>query len=200
MSSGDLELLDILYSAVDDGEPQLKVGDAATGKGVGQNVSFFASDGFVSQPIPPDSTGAAAQGLVATLGNDRFVVASIDGRYFGKAGSLSPGDRAIVSNCDACLLLSMSGNLIALKSTSMAVTLDGAGGNITATNGSTTMQIGASSGSMGVSGGGSVSVSSTNAVLQLGAISLTVDATGVSIASTAAPTFLRVNGTVVVVP
>jgi hypothetical protein len=200
MSSGDIELLDILYSAVDDDQPQLKVGDAATGKGVGQNVSFLASDGFVSQPLAPDDTGAAAQGLVLTLGNDRFVIASIDGRYFGRAGSLSPGDRAIVSNCDACLLLSMAGNSVALQSTNMAVTLDGAGGHVTAQNGNTTMQLGATSGSMSVSGGGSATASATNVVLQFGPVTLTVDATGVTIASTAGPTVLRVNGFAVTVP
>lgn len=179
MSSGDVELLDILYSVANDNEARLQVGDLATGKGVGQDVAFLSADGFLGLPNPP-AAGAAGQAIVLTLGNDRFVIASLDGRYTAVLGTMAPGDRAIVSNCDARLKLSQAGNSIALSSTNMTVALDGAGGTVTASNGSTELQLTSTSASMSVAGGGSVTVDAAATVLRFGGVIMTLSAAGIA--------------------
>lgn len=112
----DFELLDITFAAEGDDEPRPKVGDQASGQGVGQDCAFFGVDGFVSIPNPPDASGGCAQAVTMTIGNDRCVIGSLDGRYNDKAGTLSPGDRAIVSNCDARVVLDQSANSVGVLS------------------------------------------------------------------------------------
>jgi hypothetical protein len=130
MGAGDLELLDVSYTADSDDEARLKIGDNASNAGVGTDCAYLATDGFVSMPNPPDGNGSATC-IAWTPGNDRFVLAAMDGRYNDKAGSLNPGDRAIVSNCAAYLKLSQSGNSISLASTNTGVSCDGTGGKVT---------------------------------------------------------------------
>jgi hypothetical protein len=200
MSSGDVELLDILYSVANDNEARLQVGDLATGKGVGQDVAFLSADGFLGLPNPP-AAGAAGQAIVLTLGNDRFVIASLDGRFSAVLGTMAPGDRAIVSNCDARLKLSQAGNSIALSSTNMTVALDGAGGTVTASVGSTQVQLTTTSASMSLAGGGSVTVGAAAVTLAVGGTTLVVDVTGVHITTAPpVPGALVINGTPVTVP
>lgn len=139
----DFEPLDIVFTdASEDDEPRLKIGDAASGAGVGQDCQYLATDGFVSMPNPPDSNGAAT-GLSCTIGNDRVVIACMDGRYNGKAGTLAPGDRAIVTNADACLKLWRGSNKIQLLASAqgMEVTLDANAREVKATAGPTTMDL-----------------------------------------------------------
>ncbi len=114
MGAGDLEPLDLLYTAQGDDEPRLKVGDQASGAGVGQDCAYLATDGFISLPNGPDGTGACATGICWTPGQDRIVIAASDGRYNDKAGTLAAGDRAIVSNCGAYFKLSCAGNAVGL--------------------------------------------------------------------------------------
>ena len=145
MGAGDLEPLDLLYTdASDDDEPRLKVGDQASGAGVGQDCAYLATDGFVSLPNPPDANGGCATGVCWTPGNDRIVIAASDSRYNGKAGTLAAGDRAIVSNCDAFFRLSQAGNSITLGSAGMSVELDGVAGKITASTALGGFQVGPS--------------------------------------------------------
>jgi hypothetical protein len=133
MGAGDLELLDLTYVVSSDDEPRLKVGDLATGDGVGQDCAYLCTDGFISFPNPPDSTGAA-QGIAWTPGNDRFIIACQDGRYNGKAGTVAPGDRAIVSKSDAALKLTQASNKIQLLALAqgLAVTVDATGNSVSA--------------------------------------------------------------------
>jgi hypothetical protein len=203
MGAGDLELLDILITDDDDDVPRLKVGDQFSGKGVGQDCAFLSPDGFIGLPNAPDGTGACAQALTLTMGNDRFVIASMDGRYAAKTGNLSPGDRAIVSNCDASLQLSQADNKIQLlaESQSMEVTLDASAQTVTAKVGSNEITVGTSSASMSVSGGGSVSCDATSITLTLGLLQLTMIGTTLNIATTSGPpAILQVNGVPVAVP
>jgi hypothetical protein len=123
MGAGDLEVLDILVTTDSDGEPRLKVGDYASGQGVGQDCIFLAATGFVSQPNPPDGSGNCGTAIAWTPGDDRLVIAAIDNRYIAKAGGLSLGDCAIVSNCDAYLKLTQAGNTITLGALAQGLTL-----------------------------------------------------------------------------
>jgi hypothetical protein len=133
MGAGDLELLDLLYDAGQDDEPRLKVGDQASGAGVGQDCAYLATDGFVSMPNGPDAAGGCATAVCWTPGDDRIVIACADGRYNGKAGTLGAGDRAIVSNCDAALLLQRAANKISLLALlqQLSITLDAGTNKIT---------------------------------------------------------------------
>lgn len=133
MGAGDLEVLDLFTASDSDDEPRLQVGDVTSGKGVGTDCAYLANDGFISQPNPPDGTGAAASAVVWTPGNDRFVIAAMDGRSNAKAGMLAAGDRAIVSNCDAAFKLTQAANTVQLLALlqSMEITLDASAGKLT---------------------------------------------------------------------
>lgn len=195
----DFEPLDITHVSTDDDEPRVKVGDQRTGEGVGQDCAMLTSVGFVGIPEGPDADGATGQALVMTLGNDRFVLGVLDGRFNGKAGALSPGDRAIVSNCDAAVILSKSGNSITVKSTNCSVVVDGQAGTITLTVGDTFLTLDDDSIVGAVAGGGSLELTGVGAALSFGATTFAVNAAGANLTSTP-PATLKVNGVPVTVP
>jgi hypothetical protein len=212
MSGDDFELLDALYGVGDDGEARLQVGDATSGTGVGQDCMFLSTDGFIGLPNPPDALGNG-QVVAWTPGNDRLVVASLDGRYSGKAGTLVPGDRAIVSNCDSYFLLKQATDTITLASTGISLELNGPAGKITASTALGNVVLGPNSvGAAWVPGGGlnvALNLDSSGASLScfssagLASIVLGSDGSVVIIAVPGAggsPSGVKVNGVALIVP
>ena len=211
MGAGDLEVLDILYvDGSEDDEPRLKVGDQTSAAGVGQDCIYLANDGFVSMPNAPDANGAATC-IASTLGNDRVVLACADNRYNAKAGALAPGDRAIVSNCDAAMKLSKAANQIQLVAAAqgLQVTVDAAHQQIIASSPSGSFEIGPASIQASWSPGGGIAASlalASDGITLLftgpgGASSVVLsDLSGGTVAITCAPGQFTVNGVPVTVP
>lgn len=128
-----IDIVDVSLALDQSGEPRVNLGDVTTGVGFAAGVAAFgAGDGFVGIPNAADGGGAAPQALMLTQGNLRLCLATRDPRYTGQLGQLGEGDRAIVSACDAGLLLSKGSNKIALKALAqgLSVTLDAAGQRI----------------------------------------------------------------------
>jgi hypothetical protein len=73
------------------------------------------TDGFYSVPAVADEFGAA-QAFSLSLANETFVLGTWDNRSVTNAGSLEPGDRAIISNGHARLLLKNASNSITMVS------------------------------------------------------------------------------------
>ncbi len=147
-----LRTADVTLSAVEDGEPRPVVGDQASGTGyVASTPMWTPGAAFVSCPNAP-SAGSACQVALWQEGNTTRAIACRDNRYVDKSGALALGDAAIVTDSEAWLRLTKSGNKIELRSKSgantMKVEVDGSSGTIT---------------------------------LSVGPSSLTVDATGVNI-------------------
>ena len=95
------------------GEVRLKLGDSQTDEGARADAAWWGSDGFVSMPNEPDDRGAC-QALYVTEGNNSRCVATKDNRITGEYAQMVAGDRAIVSDCDAKLLLKKDANSITL--------------------------------------------------------------------------------------
>jgi len=199
----DIDIADLTLTVTESGEIRVNVGDKATGKGFGAAVPLFGADGFVGAPNADDDAGCA-QAIQLTQGNLRLAFAPRDNRYSDKAGALQPGDRAIVSDCDARLKLSQSGNSIALFSTNMGLALDGAGGNINLSNGPTAVTVGSTGFTISWSGSGvSLAVNITGLGIALSytvgpvTSSITLGAGTVAIV---APNGVTVNGIPLAVP
>lgn len=127
---------DILTSTLaEDGQVRVNLGDATTGEGWASEAPMWGLDGFVSRPNDSSADGAA-QGLYLVEGDTKRVIASRDNRWASKAGSLKPGDRAIVSDCAARLFLKQSTSSLVLYTenqqdadSSMIVELNGQAGS-----------------------------------------------------------------------
>jgi hypothetical protein len=103
---------DILLATSQNGEVRVNVGDqASANEGVGAEVAMWGLPGFISVPSPPSSDGCA-QALVLTDGNEQRVIASRDNRIAAKVGVPKSGDRFIVSDRDARVLLKNEDNAI----------------------------------------------------------------------------------------
>lgn len=130
----EISIVDCTLCLDASGEPRLNLGDVNTGVGFAQSVPMFAAgDGFIGVPNGPDGGTGAPQALMMTQGLYRYAMAVRDPRLVGKVGALAEGDRAIVSNCDAGLLLTKAANKIQLLAVTqqMEVTVDAAAGTIT---------------------------------------------------------------------
>ncbi len=130
-----ISVADILASSVEDGEVRVNLGYAATGKGIGAEQAYWGLDGFFSRPNDPKPDGSeAAMALYIVDGEDKRVVASRDNRFADKVGDMQPGDRAIVTDADARVLIKKNGNSVTLytvsepDNTDIQVHLDGASG------------------------------------------------------------------------
>lgn len=158
---------DVTLSESEDGQPRVNVGDQQSGAGLGAALTVWGSgDGFVGLPNTP-SGASSAQALVYVDGHVQRVVAVRDTRIANRAGTLAPGDRAIVSDSEAWLLLDQSADSIALRSSGsivgeMTVTVDGANNRIRLTVGTVSLTIDATG------------VDVTGGVLKVGGVTLTV--------------------------
>lgn len=138
---------DILLSEQESGEVRINVGDKASGVGAGSGVAVWGVDGFVGMPNLPSDAGCAVA-LVYQDGHQQRAVATKDVRFAEKAGALQPGDRAIVSDCGARLLLKQATSSISLFTENEADdgnailhNLNGQEGSQTITVGATTIRL-----------------------------------------------------------
>jgi len=132
-------IADILRADTENGAPVVNIGEQTTGLGFGADTSVWGNgDGFVSVPNNPSDAGAA-QAIVTQDGHVKRATQTRDARWVAKAGTLEPGDRAIVTDSEAWIRLTRATDKIEIVSGDMKVTLDGASGNITINNGGTSM-------------------------------------------------------------
>jgi len=169
----DASVADVLLSSVSSGEVRVNLGDLSDGTGFGAECSLWGVDGFVSCPNDPDDAGCA-QAIYLSSGNSKRAICSRDVRFASKAGALKPGDRAILSDCDARLFLKKANNGITLYTVNetdgdkaMIVDLAGAKGKITILNSGAQIAIEKDKITLGVSGGGAIVIDS-NGVQVLG--------------------------------
>lgn len=158
---------DILATSSTDGEVRCNVGDQVTGTGVGAEVPIWGVDGFVSRPNDPSEAGAA-MGIYIVDGDQKRIIASRDNRFTNQAGALQPGDRAIVSDCDASVLLKKATNSVTLYTTNetdddkaMIIDLGGQAGIIQILNSGAFIQIEKDKITLAVNGGGGIVIDST---------------------------------------
>ncbi len=104
---------DILLATQEDGEVRVNLGELTDGVGVGQEAAVWGPDGYLAMPNLPDDEGCA-QALYSVDGHTLRVIATRDNRFAAKTPSLKPGDRAIVSDCDARIMLRKETNQIVL--------------------------------------------------------------------------------------
>jgi hypothetical protein len=140
-----LEVVDVTLAESEDGQPRVNVGDTQSGVGTGAGIPVWGSgDGFVGIPNAPSSSGSA-QAVVFVEGNQQRVIAIRDYRTIGQAGALAEGDRAIVSDSQAWLLLTKSTDKIELRSLGASGTLkvevDGDNDRVRLTVGFTTLTL-----------------------------------------------------------
>jgi hypothetical protein len=162
-----LEVVDVTLAESEDGQPRVNVGDTQSGVGTGASIPLWGSgDGFVGVPNAPDGDGSA-QAVVLVEGHSQRVIAIRDNRFVQQAGTLAEGDRAIVTDSEAALFLDKSGDSIELRSVGGVGTLR-------------------------------VLVDGVNNRIRLsvGAVTLTVDATGVDVTGGV----LKVGGVTLTVP
>jgi hypothetical protein len=130
-------IADVLLSEVTaEGEVRVNLGDVVTGDGFGAFTATWGADGFVARPLDPVG-GEAARALFIYDGQSKRILGMRDARYAAKVGSLQPGDRAIVSDCEARFFLKRATNALTLYTTNdtddgnaMMVHLDGAAGEV----------------------------------------------------------------------
>lgn len=141
---------------------RVNLGDAGTNAGLYASAGWWGVDGFVSRPNDP-SGGQACQAVFYQDGNERRVIASRDNRFANNVGALQPGDRAIVSDCDARFFLKKENNELTLYTvneddddSSMIVDLNGKNGAITIVNSDCFINITKDEITLGVNGGGSL--------------------------------------------
>lgn len=146
---------DITQSTATSGEIRVTLGDSRVPAGVAQETPIWGNGGFVSRPVDPDEAGAA-QGLYINDGNKRRVIAWRDNRYAENAGSLEPGESAIVCDRDARVMVKSSTNTVVLftvnamdknaanANTSMMVLLDGDNGKLKLMCGKSWIEVSAS--------------------------------------------------------
>lgn len=101
---------DVTLSTLDEEtkEVRLNLGDARANTGIAANVGYWGLDGFISRPNDSGNSGpedGACQALYLQDGNNKKVIATRDNRFTEFVAELAPGDRAIVSNCQARFFL-----------------------------------------------------------------------------------------------
>lgn len=134
-----LGVSDIVATENEGGVVRVTLGDSADGSGTDRGVAQWGMDGFVSCPNEPDTDGAA-QALYVAEGQEKRVLGTRDYRNAARTADLEAGDRAIVSACEARLLLKRSANAILLEV------------------GDALVQIKAGEIKLGIAGGGSITI------------------------------------------
>lgn len=128
---------DVLGSTAESGDVRVNLGDSLTKEGEAADCPWWGnSNAFISRPADPDDNGAC-EAIYTRHGNQRVVTTCRDARYAEKAGTLEPGDSAIVGPGDGRLLNKAATHTIALFSQdkanndeSMMVSVDGEKGSI----------------------------------------------------------------------
>ncbi len=100
-----VDTADVLGTTADDGEIRAKVGYAVSAQGTYVNLPFYGPDGFISSPNQPSENGDACQALYIRDGDGRIIIGTRDNRYADKVGSFEPGDRGIVTDGEARILI-----------------------------------------------------------------------------------------------
>lgn len=151
---------DILQTTAEDGEVRCNLGDSRDGTGYVNSAAVWGLDGFFSRPNNPTADGAA-QGLYVVDGNQVRVVASRDNRFAAQTGALQPGDRAIVTDGPARILLKQAKAVVNLytenakdNGSSMMVDVNGDLGSIKLVCGGSVFEITKDSITMMTSGQG----------------------------------------------
>jgi len=138
---------DVLDTDADDGEVRATLGNAALGVGYFKEAPFYTVDGFISRPNQPTANGDAAQALYLVDGDGRIVIGTRDNRFAENVGQLEEGDRAIVTDGEARVLIKKEGDKVILYTVnepadkSMIVEMDGAGGTLKLMNGGSWIEI-----------------------------------------------------------
>ncbi len=96
---------DIVETDASTGEIRAKVGNAAIGQGYAQGLPLYTTDGFIGRPNQPSPDGGACQAFYIVDGDGSVIVGTRDNRFADKVGSLEPGDRAIVTDGEARVLV-----------------------------------------------------------------------------------------------
>lgn len=139
---------DVLGSTAESGDVRVNLGDSLTNEGEAADCPWWASgNAFVSRPADPDDNGAC-EAIYTRHGNQRVVTSARDARYAEKAGTLEPGDSAIVGPGDGRLLNKAATHTIALftqdktnNDESMMVSVGGENGTLLLVVGSTYIEL-----------------------------------------------------------
>jgi hypothetical protein len=139
---------DVLGSTAENGDVRVNLGDSLTNEGEAADCPFWGNaNAFISRPADPDEDGAC-EATYTRQGNQRVVTACRDARYTEKAGSLEPGDSAIVGPGDGRLLNKAATHTIAMFTQdktngdeSMMASLDGENGTALLMVGSTYIEL-----------------------------------------------------------
>lgn len=166
--------VDILSSAVEEGEVRVQVGDAQTSTGFGADASMWMLDGFYSMPNSVDDDGAC-MGLMATQGNMRWIVGTKDNRIVTKYGDLAPGDRAIVSSGDARIILKRADDSVSIITTNHADNDELMMVQLSGDRGALTIMIG------GANGTAMAVIKSGKIAFTAGGSALTIDESGITL-------------------
>lgn len=161
-------IADVITSVLESGQVRINIGNAKTGKGVASSVALWGVDGFYSRPNDASSDGAA-QVLYFVHGDAKIPIAARDNRPILNYGELQPGDRVICTDSSAFYALKKGDNAHVLYTTNdtgddkpMLVNLSGAKGTYTVlidgTDGPTVIQAKSGEITLGVDGGGSITI------------------------------------------
>jgi hypothetical protein len=164
----DPDTSDVISSDTTGGEVRCKLGDVATGRGKYPDTlaMYCSGPAFVSVPNAPSPDGGACQAYSEREGDERKILGMRDNRFADKVGALSPGDAAIVSDCEARVLLRQAdSSIIAMTQNqatghTMHLALAGQSGAAQLVNGAAVIEITEDAEGarimLGVSGGGSI--------------------------------------------
>ena len=108
-----LELGDVVGVDTADGELRCKIGNGTTKEGWYGEAAVYGPDGFIGIPNLPTPAGSA-QMLTIQDGDARVAIGSRDNRFASNVGEGKPGDRMIVTDADARVLVKKSTNSVTL--------------------------------------------------------------------------------------
>jgi hypothetical protein len=103
---------DIIETDASTGEIRAKIGNSATGLGYMAELPMYGPDGFVGRPNQPSENGASAQAFYIYDGDGAVIVGTRDNRYAEKVGEMAPGDRAIITDGEARVLIKREGDSV----------------------------------------------------------------------------------------
>lgn len=139
---------DVLKSTAENGEVRAGLGYLSQGgEGIDAGAVCLGPDGFISRPNEPDADKAALAFYLKDA-NRKYVLGIRDNRYADKVGSLDPGDRAIVTNGEARVMVKQVDDSVTLYTvnkkvdSSMMVALDGSTGELNLLSGKANITVG----------------------------------------------------------
>jgi len=143
-ADGLLLTADIITTDATGGEVRAQIGDAAKNVGYAQEVAIYGPDGFIGRPN--DASGPdAARALYVQDGDENFIIGTRDNRFADKVGTMEPGDRAIVTDGEARVMIKQVRDAVVLytvnqpEDKSMLIDLGGMEGEIKIINGGAVM-------------------------------------------------------------